>query len=118
MRYLLTVIGACAALATVSVASDAPLRATVSPRIGAAPALVRVQAIIVPAAENDALLIVIDSAAYYRSSTIPLDGDAAPRVHLVDFRSVPAGVHEITVALLDRRGEQRAAVTSDVRVFP
>jgi hypothetical protein len=117
MRYLLMVIGACAALATASAAADPPLRATVSPRIGVAPALVRVQAIVPPAAENEGLLIVIDSATYFRSSTVPLEGSTAPRVHVVDFRSVPAGAHDITIALLDRRGGRRAAVTSTVTVF-
>ena len=110
-------MSACAALAAAPGASDPPLRAQVSPRFGPAPSAVRVQAIVAPAAENRGLLIVIDSDDYFRSSTLPLDGDAASRVHVADFRSVPEGVHRITVALLDRQGERRAVVNDAIQLF-
>ena len=110
-------MSACAALAAGPGASDPPLRAQVSPRFGPAPSAVRVQAIVAPAAENRGLLIVIESDDYFRSSTLPLDGDTASRVQVADFRSVPAGVHHITVALLDRKGARRAVVHDAIQLI-
>jgi hypothetical protein len=104
----------CLVAATLSAAEDPPLRAIVSPHYAASPATVRVQAMVTPDAENHGLIVVIDSAAYYRSSVIPLDGDRSSRVHLAEFRSVPAGAHVITVALLDRRGGTRVAVHDSI----
>lgn len=99
-------------------AAAAPaLRMTVSPRFGPSPTEVRVQAIIEPARENDALKVVIDSGTYYRSSAIALEGASAPRVHVATFRSVPAGEHEVSVLLVDRRGGVRAAVREYIRLY-
>ena len=114
---MLAVLSACAALAAGPGASDPPLRAQVSPRFGPAPSPVRVQAIVAPATENRGLLIVIESDDYFRSSTLPLEGDAASRVHVADFRSVPAGVHHITVALLDQQGDRRAVVRDAIELI-
>jgi hypothetical protein len=104
----------CLVSATSSAAPDPPLKAIVSPHYAASPATVRVQAVVTPDAENHGLVVVIDSADYYRSSAISLDGDRSSRVHVAEFRSVPAGAHAITVALVDRRGGTRAAVHDSI----
>jgi hypothetical protein len=57
---------------------------------------------------NRALEIVVESEEYYRGSTIPLEGARAPRFHVVHYRSLPAGVYDVRVALIDQSGRVRA----------
>ena len=98
-------------------ADDQPLRAIVTPHVAQAPAVVRIQAIVRPAKENGGLVFVLDSGDYYRSSVITLDGDTAARVHQAEFRSVPAGAHQVVVALVDRRGGARVTVYDAVHIM-
>jgi hypothetical protein len=95
-------------------ASQEPLRAHIYPRIARAPARLTIQALVEPADENRALRIVVDSATYYRSSTIPLSGAQAARFHAVEFRFVPVGTHDIVVSVLDTDGAVRAVVNDRV----
>ena len=123
MRTTLTVWSVCAAMAASAAAGpranadDQPLVAVISPRVGWAPAVVRINAIIRPADENRGLVFVLDAESYYRSSEVPIDGEADARVHRVEFRGVPAGVHRVTVALLDRRGGARATVHDVIQIM-
>lgn len=52
----------------------------VSPRLALAPTDVRVLVRIAPDARNRALRIALDGPNYYRASTIPLEGEEAPRL--------------------------------------
>jgi len=42
------------------------------------------------------LAIVADSDRFYRSSTIELDGDRAPKTVMLEYRSLPPGKYEVT----------------------
>jgi hypothetical protein len=86
------------------------LRVHVYPSFAQAPALVRIQAMVAPAAENRALEFVADSGNYYRSSTIELSGSASPRAYTVEFRSVPEGVYQVQVVLRDSDSRVRATL--------
>jgi hypothetical protein len=87
-------------------AADTRLKVEVSPRIGAAPATVRVRAIVTPNAANRALRVVADSADYFRSSYLALAGaDAAPITETM-LKDLPGGQYDTTVTLIDDRGEQ------------
>jgi hypothetical protein len=92
-------------------AKEQPIRVIVSPRMAQAPAAVLVQVLLQPADENRGLEIAIDSGTYYRSSSIELSGAEAPRVHSVQFRSLPSGMYDVQVVLTgpggSRRGYQR-----------
>jgi hypothetical protein len=81
------------------------LRAT--PEISFAPAHLTVRTAIEPEPDNRSLEIVIDSPEFYRSSTIQLNGDRAPRTAMVEFRGVPGGSYEISARVLDQSGETR-----------
>jgi len=107
-------------------AADNPLRIEVSPRISSAPAVVRIRAIVTPDAANRALHIVVDSASYYRSSMVFLDGANAAAVTDTTLRNIPGGDYEVTVALVDAAGRARtvdrrevtvASTTLDARAF-
>jgi hypothetical protein len=58
---------------------------------------------------NRALEIVAESPAFYRSSLIPLDGDRAPRVTEVTFKSLPVGQYVVAAVLHDGLGNRSMA---------
>ena len=87
---------------------DQSLRATVRPRIGYAPAVVIIEALVEPADENRFLDFIVDSGEYYRSSTIALTGVRAPRVSVVEFRAVPAGTYDVLISMRGEGGKVRA----------
>lgn len=98
-------------------ARQAALRASVFPRIGRAPALIKIDALVEPGERNRRLEIIIDSEGYYRSSTIELDGADAPRLHHVEFRGVPAGTHDVLVTLTTTSGRVGAIVRDRVAIL-
>jgi hypothetical protein len=79
-----------------------------SPEISFAPAHLTIRAEVEPDPDNRALEVVIDSPDFYRSSLIQLAGDQAPRTSIVEFRSVPGGLYQISARLLGQGGESRA----------
>jgi hypothetical protein len=87
---------------------DHSLRGTVRPRIGYAPAVVIIEALVEPADENRFLDFIVDSGEYYRSSTIELTGVRAPRVSVVEFRAVPAGTYDVLISMRGEGGKVRA----------
>src|ERR1700730_10654265 len=88
-----------------------------SPEISFAPAHLIVRTTIEPDPDNRALEIVIDSQDFYRSSTIQLEGDQAPRTSAVEFRGVPGGNYEISARVLGQGGESRAVARRVVEVI-
>jgi hypothetical protein len=98
-------------------ASDRPLRQHVTPHFTRAPAVVRIVAFVEPGADNRQLEFILESSEYYRSSVIELSGEDAPRVHGVEFRSVPVGTHDVRVELTGRAGAVRAVERDRIAVF-
>lgn len=96
---------------------DRSLRAKVYPRYTRAPATMRIEVSVPPARGNRSLEFIIDSAGYYRSSTIQLGGEQAPRLHSVQFRSIPAGAYNVRVALTGAGGGVRAILHDQVTVY-
>jgi hypothetical protein len=123
MARVLAALSVAAAIAAASVdagsgvAATPALRLTVSPHFSNSPAHVRVQVIVERAAENRALRLTIDSPEYFRSSSIELNGDSAQRVHVAEFRSIPAGAHEVRAVLINRGGDVIAAVHEYIRIY-
>ncbi len=94
-----------AASGSVGAGEKISLKAT--PEISFAPAHLTVRTSIEPESDNRSLEIVIDSPSFYRSSTIQLNGDRAPRTALLEFRGVPGGSYEISARVRDQSGETR-----------
>ena len=98
-----------------------PLRAVerltiaVSPAVALAPATVQVRAAVDASPENRAIQIVAESAGFYRSSEIPLDGAQAPRTTIVEFRGLPGGSYTVTAVLI--RTNDRAVASRRLQVM-
>src|ERR1051325_2287632 len=94
-----------AAMGWPAAAGDA-LTARVRPRIGAALSDVVIQAIIEPNALNRWVTFAADSKDFYTSSLTELDGDRAPRIMEMRFRTLPEGSYEVRVTLYGTDGQR------------
>jgi hypothetical protein len=104
-RRIMLAFAALAALgATAGDAADDRLRIDVYPRFTAAPAAVRVRAMVAPDEKNRSLEVVADGGNYYRSSLIHLDGADAATVTEMMLKNLPAGRYDVTVLLTDTNG--------------
>ena len=88
----------------------------VSPTVAIAPASLFVSATVDVNAENRSLEIIAESADFYRSSEIALDGDHAPRITQFLFKSVPRGYYEVSAVVRGPSGRQLASTHAMVDV--
>ena len=81
----------------------------VSPSVAFEPALLTVRTVIEADIENRALEIVVQSADYYRSSSIQLEGASAPRLNVFEFRNLPNRTYDVMSVLVRSDGERTTA---------
>jgi hypothetical protein len=89
----------------------------VSPAVAFAPANLVVRTTVEADADNRAIEIVAESAEFYRSSEIQLEGDKAARTNTFEFRSLPPGTYEVRAMLYGTSGQPRASVRQQVNVI-
>ena len=89
----------------------------VSPAFSFAPANLVIRASVDPDAENRSIEVIADSADFYRSSMIQLEGDRAPKTMTFEFRSVPPGDYQLTATVTGPGGQTRAVTRATVTVF-
>ena len=94
-----------------------PLRMEVSPTVARAPAVLTVRVNVAAAADNRRLQVVAESADFYRSSEIQIDGTNNPRVNVFEFRNLPTGLYQVTGMLVGVNG-RRALVSRTAKVEP
>jgi hypothetical protein len=110
----------CAALLTcgvIGVNGQERVQLNVSPMISRAPATLKVRVTVERRTENRALTIVADSADYYFSSEVQLEGDASPATHFLDLRNLPGGEYQISAVVRDWKGRDAARAARNVRVM-
>jgi hypothetical protein len=76
----------------------------ITPRFVSAPGFLRSLIRVAPHADNRLMRVEIDSAGYYRSSEIQLDGASAPMSHFMDWKEVPAGNYDLIVTVMGTTG--------------
>jgi hypothetical protein len=72
---------------------------------------------VAPNEANRVLRVEIDSAGYYRSSDIQLEGASAPMSHFVDWKAVPAGKYDLVVSVIGPSGDARVMRTLNFQVL-
>jgi hypothetical protein len=110
------IFGLVVAMTTSGVARES-ISIRVSPTVAFAPAELVIQTSIEPDANNRAVEIIADSAAFYRSSEIQLEGDRAPKTTTVWFHGVPPGEYDVTAAVIGADGQPRAQAHAHVNVL-
>src|SRR5262245_41501218 len=98
----------CAVIMTMAAGARQQLAIEASPAVSFSPANLIIRTRVEPDPDNRAMEIVANSEEFYRSSTIALEGDRAPRTTSVEYRSLPPGLYEVTVALVGAAGQQKA----------
>ena len=117
MSFRMLLLGLALALAATTVAGKDAVSIRVSPAVSFAPANLVIQTRIEPDDNNRAIEVVANSEEFYRSSTIPLEGERAPRTATVQFVSLPPGDYEVTAALIGADGQHRASARMHVNVI-
>ena len=102
--------------ATAAVGANPSLGIKASPAVSFAPANLIIRTSVDPDADNRALEVVAQSADFYRSSTVTLDGDRAAKTTQFEFRSLPPGEYEISVVVTGAGGRERAISRTQARV--
>ena len=103
--------------ATAVAGAKEPLSIRVSPAFSFAPANIVIRTSVEPDAENRSMEVIADSPEFYRSSTIALEGDRAPKTMMVEFRTVPPGDYNVTAMLIGADGHRRAIAQAQINVL-
>jgi hypothetical protein len=103
--------------ATQTLDGHEPLRMQVSPAVARAPAMLTVRVSLDTAADNRLLQVVAESADFYRSSEIQIDGAHTPPLSVFEFRNLPSGLYHVTGVLVGVNG-RRALVSRIANVEP
>jgi hypothetical protein len=103
--------------ATQTLNAREPLRMQVSPAVARAPAMLTVRVSLDTADDNRLLQVVAESADFYRSSEIQIDGAHTPPLSVFEFRNLPTGVYYVTGVLVGVNG-RRALVSRVATVEP
>jgi hypothetical protein len=88
----------------------------VTPAVSFAPANLVIRATVERADENRAIVVVLESPSFYRSSEVTLDGARAPRVTLLQFRGMPGGDYEVRAAIRGSSGDEIASTKAHVSI--
>jgi hypothetical protein len=101
---------------TTFVAAKEPLSIRVSPSVAFAPATLFIHTWIDPDSNNRALEVVAESDDFYRSSTVQLEGDRAPKATSFAFRSLPSGEYEVRASVIGADGQPKAIARTKVHL--
>lgn len=112
-----TLFGAALLLVAMPVGAGDKLAMRVSPAFSYEPGSLTIQLSIEPDAENRVVRVMAESAEFYRSSDITLDGDRAPRTNVIAYRGLPAGDYQVRSVLFGARGQERAMLSQAVTVL-
>jgi hypothetical protein len=97
--------------------SPDPVTLKATPAVAFAPATLVVRATVTADAHNRIIEVIADSEEFFRSSSIELEGDRAPRTNMFEFRSLPPGTYEVSARLIGDDGRQRAIARQEVQII-
>ena len=118
MKLRASLFGILILTTTLPIGAGERITVRVSPAVAFAPANLIVRTMIEADDQNRAVQIVAESADFYRSSEIQLDGDHAARTNTVELRSLPPGRYDVRAALLGADGRRRGFVRQEINVIP
>jgi hypothetical protein len=104
---LVVVVMAWLSVGGAAAKSKEPVSIRVGPQVSMEPGAVRITTFVEPDERNRELVIEVESALHFRSSTMQLDGEGAPRSHALWVKNLPAGAYEVRVRLQQETGRER-----------
>jgi hypothetical protein len=117
MRSRGILCGLVLTMTTLSAGAEDKITMNATPQISFAPATVIVRTRIEPDPGNRAMEIAVDSPDFYRSTTVELEGDQAPRTSVFEFHGIPGGTYEVSAKLLGVSGNARGLVRKQIDVL-
>ena len=117
MKVRAALLGMLMMTATLPIGAGEKITMKVSPAVAFAPANLIVRAMVIADADNRAVEIIAESADFYRSSMMQLDGEQAARTSQFEFRSLPPGTYEVRANLYGSNGQPRATIRQAVNVI-
>ena len=117
MKLRASLFGILMLTTTLPIGAGERITMRVSPAVAFAPANLIVRAMIEADDQNRSVQIVAESADFYRSSEVQLEGDKAPRTSMLEFRNLPPGTYEVRALLFGADGRQRAYARQQVNVI-
>jgi len=82
----------------------------------AEPATVQITVAVQPDQANRTLRVEADGDSFFRSAEVTLNGSDEKRIHVVEFRNLPAGTYEVRAEVLSSNAVRGTAV-QDVEVM-
>jgi len=104
-------------LAVTTLDSATPLKMEVSPAVSRAPAVLKVRVMLNAMPDDRILTVAAESATFYRSSEIELDGARSNPLNVFEFRDLPTGLYQVTGMVVNTHGP-RATVLRLAKVDP
>jgi len=111
------ILGAAILFNVVSANAGEAVRVRVPMSTLMAPAVIRIYIMVEPNADNRMLKVTADSADFFRSSEMPLEGEGSARVTVLHFRDLPSGSYEVTAEVIGADGRNRGRASSSVTVL-
>lgn len=111
------VLCGCVLFGSLSVEAGGTLKMRVSPRMSYAPSDLFVYVTVERRSENRFLVVSAESADFFRSSIIQLDGEDSARVTVFNFRQLPPGNYDIEAYLIGANGRRIEVTRSDVTLL-
>lgn len=112
---ILLLVTALARMTPAQEQSRAPLVVRVSPTLAQPPAFIVIRADVEVHDDNRSLEVSAEGDYFYTSSSVPLEGNKAPRFTEIHFDNLPTGSYTVKTVLMGSRGE-RATVKRTVVV--
>lgn len=81
------------------------------------PATVQIVIAVEPDAANRLLRIEADGDRLYRATELTLDGQDEKRLHVVEFKNLPAGWYELRAAVLSTTSDVRGMASQELEVM-
>jgi hypothetical protein len=103
------ILGSGLLLAASTLDGSEPLRMRVTPALGTAPGFLTVRVSVETVPDDRFLEVVAESADFYRSSQITIDGRNASRLSIFEFRNLPTGRYQVTGVLVGTHGPRATA---------
>ena len=106
-RYLGVAIAVCVLAGSTQTSGDEAISITVRPTIAMFPGSAVLKVLVARNEKNRALVMEVDGADYFRSSSVDLNGVSAPRLHQFTLQNLPSGEFEVRATV--RRNDRSAA---------
>jgi hypothetical protein len=110
-------VASLAFTAVAALGAESRVAIRVSPELSFAPANLKVRTMVATSRENRSVEVIAESAQFYRSSEIELDGERAPRMQIVEFRSLPSGIYDVRAILKGPGGHRLAVAERQINII-